>query len=761
MRISRFLYFGVLIGLFILPFLPLGISTSMLFPFITGKNFAFRIIVEIIAALWVVLAFWNKDYRFKKSLVFFLIWGLIIVASLATILGVDPYNSFWSNFERMDGLITLLHLAVLFTILISVFKEEKIWRKYLYTTLLANLLVVFYGLGQLMGLAQIHQGGVRLDASLGNAAYLASYCVFHIFFAAYLIFHEKNLGLKSFLVFSIVINTFVLYFTATRGAILGFLGGIILACILLVVKNHRHHKFRKIAFSILVGVAVLLIIFGIFKDSAFIQSSPVLSRFSSISMTETTTQSRFLIWQMAWQGFRERPILGWGPGNFSYVFGKYYNPLMWRQEPWFDRAHNVIFDWMVSTGALGLLMYLLIFAVSIFYLLKNIYQSNKDSFEEVSLNKKNKRVKEKGDGTSSAVLLGLLAAYFFQNLFVFDNLISYLLFFIVLAYIHFLYTSTRVNAGKEENTNRKLIKTDKTKTSNSIWTTLIISGLFLSLFLYKFNFKPIGASQDIIKALNFSHNPVISLEYYKKVFAAETFANQEAGEQLLGKTLTILQDKIISGELKNHYLNLAMTEWDKNLLTHKNNPRAHFYYGTFLSKIGKHDEALVHLAHAKEFSPKKQMIRFELATLYFKLNRADMAMLELEEAFNLEPNYPEARKMYALGAIIVGENNLALEIIKPIKDNPDYFLDDRFIYYYTQAGEKKEVDYLLEKRIGYYIDNITNNPKNFENYLKLAEAQISLGQNNEGKKNLEMMIELVPEEQKALKTKAQNLLETI
>jgi hypothetical protein len=46
----------VKIGLFIIPFLPLYVSSSMLFPFITGKNFAFRIITEVIFIFWVWLA---------------------------------------------------------------------------------------------------------------------------------------------------------------------------------------------------------------------------------------------------------------------------------------------------------------------------------------------------------------------------------------------------------------------------------------------------------------------------------------------------------------------------------------------------------------------------------------------------------------------------------------------------------------------------------------------------------------------------------
>ena len=42
----------VLAALFVIPFLVLYVSNSLFFPFITGKGFAFRILVEAAAAAW-------------------------------------------------------------------------------------------------------------------------------------------------------------------------------------------------------------------------------------------------------------------------------------------------------------------------------------------------------------------------------------------------------------------------------------------------------------------------------------------------------------------------------------------------------------------------------------------------------------------------------------------------------------------------------------------------------------------------------------
>ncbi|HPN89578.1 MAG TPA: tetratricopeptide repeat protein, partial [Candidatus Paceibacterota bacterium] len=117
--------------------------------------------------------------------------------------------------------------------------------------------------------------------------------------------------------------------------------------------------------------------------------------------------------------------------------------------------------------------------------------------------------------------------------------------------------------------------------------------------------------------------------------------------------------------------------------------------------------------------------------------------------------------MYALGAIIVGENELSAEIIEPIKDSGEYFLDDRFVYYYNEANDRAKLNDIHVKRVDYYYGLTQNNPENLENFLKLAEAQIALGQNVEAKKSLQVIIDLAKEEQKTLKTKAENLLQTI
>src|SRR5690606_37151375 len=108
--------------------------------FISTKAFAFRIIVEVIFAAWILLAIANPVYRLKKSAVLYSILAFLAVIGLADFLGAAPLKSFWSNFERMEGYVSLLHFGMLFAVMASVFRETN-WKTWWNTTLVASALM--------------------------------------------------------------------------------------------------------------------------------------------------------------------------------------------------------------------------------------------------------------------------------------------------------------------------------------------------------------------------------------------------------------------------------------------------------------------------------------------------------------------------------------------------------------------------------------------------------------------------------------------
>jgi len=629
-QILRSIIFG---GLFVIPFIPFLVSSTFFFPFITTKAFAFRIIVEVVFAVWILLALLDADYRPKKSVILYAVLGFLGAVGLATVFSFDVVKSFWSNFERMEGFITILHLGAFFVVIGSVFNEMH-WKRWFNTTLIASFLMVLYCFSQLAGVTVINQGGVRVDGTFGNTIYLAVYMLFHIFVAMFVLWRErKSVSMRWLYIILILGQLIVLYYTATRGAILGLLGGLFIVSILNII-NKEDKLVRKTSIGLLLALIVLIGGFALMRETNFVKNSPVLIRFSSeLTIDSIKTQGRYFTWPMAIEGFKENPVFGWGQENFIYVFQKHYSPEMYRLEPWFDRAHNVFLDWMVAGGTIALLAYL-----SLYLALLYIIWWKDQSFSHVE----------------KSILTGLLATYFFNNLFVFDNLISYIFFFVLLAYIH------------QRNANISLI----TKEVPSILVNKIalpLVGIVFLLTFYFWNMKPLMANVYLIEALKSIQLQEFESagKYFRKAYGASTLGRPEIMQHMASNSLFILESDM-SIEKKNEFYGAAKSIVQKEAENFSGDARLQLVAGSFLISTGFPDEALLYLERAKVLSPGKQQVYFDLGSAYFAKNDPVKGLAQFKQAYELAPNYSEAKIIYLIGAIYTHDRQLENKLISEL-----------------------------------------------------------------------------------------------
>ncbi len=403
---------------------PLLVSESMLFPYITGKNFTFRILVECTAAVWLLVCLYDVSFRPRASLILWSFLSFLAVLFVADLTGVDPVRSFWSNFERMEGFVTIVHFFVYFLILASLFKEGVVYvfgekvlflEAFLWTSVAVATAV---GISALQQIGDMDGSNWRVTGTTGNAAYMALYMLFSVFMALTLSIRTRVPWRRNVLLVLAAFFAFMLLQTATRGVVIGLgVSGFVTAFYLAIFWSGAQ-KVRTLALSATIAVALLASALWVFHDTAFIQDNRMLARATNINLSELTV--RMTVWEVALEGVKERPVFGWGQDNFPIVFAKYYDPSLANQEPWFDRAHNVFLDWLVAGGVLGLLAYLALFASAAWYVLFSRTAAGKAHFSVVE----------------QALLFGISAGYFVQNLVVFDTLISYVYFAAILAYIH-------------------------------------------------------------------------------------------------------------------------------------------------------------------------------------------------------------------------------------------------------------------------------------------------------------------------------------
>ena len=634
-----------LTGIFALPFIVFYVASSLFFPFITGKNFAFRIIVEVMTGAWLALALVFPKYRPRRSWMLAAFALFVIVMAIADAQGANPFKSFWSNYERMDGWVTLAHLFAYFTVALSMLDSEKLWRRLLHTVLGVSVLVSCYGLLQLAGLVTINQGGVRLDATFGNATYLAVYMLFNIFIAAFYLADawvekgkEKGPGKRAgamWLYGSIIALDFlILFFTATRGALLGLLGGAVLATLLLIAQAPRSRTAWRAGVGIL-AVAVLAVAFWFNRDAAWIEKVEPLHRLATISLSDNTTKSRFMNIGMAVKGFEERPAFGWGQENYAIVFDKYYDPGMYAQEPWFDRVHNIVFDWLVAGGILGLLAYLSLYACALWCLWRT----------------------RAFNPAERSILTGLLAGYFFYLLFTFDNITSYILFVTVLAFI-----AGRASEAKDS----PRLLGDAVLSHRALPIVAALSVILVWSAAWYVNAAAIAQNRTLLSALASQGDVTKNLMLFERAVSYRAPGLQEAREQLAQGVTVIARNEGIHSDIKRKFFDLAVAQMSEQEKASPLDARSPLFLGILYDAYGQYDAAHDALERAHTLSPGKQAIFFQLAQ-NAALRSDTSAMLDyLKTAFELDPAYNDARSYYAVALIQAGDIAHAREILAPV-----------------------------------------------------------------------------------------------
>jgi Tfp pilus assembly protein PilF/O-antigen ligase len=621
-------------GLFTIPFLTLFVANDYFFPFITGKNFAFRIIVEIVFVAWAVLALADTQYRPKFSWIFSSFSLLLVVMFFANLFGQHPQTSFWSNFERMDGYVTLVHMFMYLVVLGSVITTKKIWNYYLHATLLAALITAVYGLAQFTGTVGEVAGG-RIESYLGNAAYLSIYMLFHVFLAFWMFVESKVTLHRVAYALLAVLFTYVLMNSGTRGTVLG-LGvgvGVMVTYIALFASQYREYRKYAIGALVFLVIGAGTLVFG--KDLDFIQNNPNLARVANIDLSEDL-KVRGTIWMMAWEGVKERPLLGWGQSNFNYVFNQEYVPFLYDQEQWFDRAHSIVFDWLIAGGFLGFLAYISILLACVYYLfIAPLVGRFLESFNAL----------ERG------VLLGILAGYFTHNLVVFDNMVSYMFFMVVLALIH-----SRVAEVMPAVQNFKLDKALLTQFVAPVALVVMV------LVVYFVNVPAMRAATDIIDGYRATVLET-KLAAFEQAVARNSFAQQEIAEQIAQQAMMYVRDQNMPEAQRLRFIKLAEEELLRLVAMKPGDARIHVFMGSFYRSLGENTKAAEQMAIARELSPNKPSIITQQAVIAYTQGDLPKATEWFEEAWRLDERNLEALEFYIAMLFLQGRGAEAKELV--------------------------------------------------------------------------------------------------
>lgn len=612
---ARWAVFGVL---FIVPFLPLVVDNGLFFPFITSKGFALRILVEVGFGAYVLLALADKRYRPRFSWTSALYAAFVLWMFIADFFAANPHKAFWSNYERMDGWVTMIHVFLFFLMAGAVLSAEKLWKRWWLTVLAASALVAVYGLWQMFGLAQIHQGGARADASFGNAIYLAVYLMFTVLLALWQAIESKG-WLRYALLALAALQVVIIFATATRGAILGLFFAAGVVAVAWAAKSGGTGK--KVAIGAVIALLALAGGFFLLRDSALVRNEPTLTRIATI-FDSGELKVRETLWGMAYQGFLERPITGWGQEGYNYVFNKYYQPSLFGQEAWFDRAHNTYLDWLVAGGAPALLLFLALLVSAVLAL----FRSDAGRAEKF-------------------ILIGVLAGYALQAVSAFDNLFSYLLLAAVLAVAH--ERSARPIAYFER------MPETGAATLGTVAAPLAMVATVAVLWIV--NVPGLEAAGDLIRGAELAGTPATALTQYQNAVARGSFASQEVAEQALTFASAIGQQASVPLATRQGAFTLALTAMQKEVAAAPNDARIRLMYAQGLAAAGDTAGYQQEMQAALALSPKKQGILFQKGIAEWQAGDRAGAAKDFAAGYELDTSFSSAAEYAAIGKLITGD----------------------------------------------------------------------------------------------------------
>jgi O-antigen ligase len=483
----------------------------------------------------------------------------------------------------------------------------------------------------------------RVVSTIGNANQLSSYLMTG-FFVVGLWVNEWVLPMKItkptlfYILSSVAFLLLVIYMicllkTSTRGSLIALvLGGG--AMIFLTFLKTTSLKLKGILSVIMVLFVMTVAGLFYFRNTHFIQQNSTLNRVTRITDGDgtNTLKSRLENYKIAVEAIKEKPFLGWGQETYHYAYAKHFNPALYADATWYDRVHNIILEWLVIGGLLGLLVYLFLWGGAIYQL-----WWGRNSLSN----------------SAKIIISGYLVAYFVSNLSLFDNLLSLMIFVVFLGFIN--YSTNAQPIGHTFNFSKKII-----------WVASSIIVIVMVL-LIKFTCKDAyQTNKAIANAYNAgSLDEVVT--NYQQAYTKATIGRQEVAEQIAILSADV-NNSPLPDETKNRYFTVARQIMATEVAKHPTYARLQIIYGNLLEAQGDNQEAISVFEKVKELSPKRQSSLRQLAMLYAKNKQYKQANDLLEQTYHLAPQNEEPKVYQAVVWAMQGDTAKVNRIVFELGD---------------------------------------------------------------------------------------------
>ena len=339
---------------------PLVVVSGTFFPYVVPRNLLFRVVVETAAAIRILEIFLaGKRLDLRREYVLFALASFLLAITVSALFSPAPAHSFFGDFERMGGVWAWLHLVGFFLLLRTISERHFSWL--LYVALAAGVAASVHAI------AESRSGSLDITIT-GNRGLLAGYLLVSLAIPVHLAYRARKY--KPLYLVAAAIELYAILITQNRSSALGLIVGGAAAAFLLGL-NVRRRRGRLIPLAI-TGVAAAVLIW-------------VLTPRIGITDFNGVDAPRLMQWKAGLAGFRDRPLLGFGIDNYQLVWSAHFDPRIEQLGmDVFDRAHNQYIEILATTGIIGALAFLALWA-AIAYSLYRAFAASRLTAPELAI----------------------------------------------------------------------------------------------------------------------------------------------------------------------------------------------------------------------------------------------------------------------------------------------------------------------------------------------------------------------------------------
>lgn len=667
------------------------------YPFIFGKTAYFMLAVALMSVPFTALLA-RGAVRPKLPAFLSFLFLYYAVLGVATIFGFDPARSFWAEAVRMTGMVTHLFLLAFLIMLITGVRSEVAWHRIFVFSAFVGLIVivgalmefVFPGVRRLLGTAE----SARISGVIGNPIFLGMYLIPIAGIMVYLATRTKGIGARIGWIVAALSASVTIFLTGSRAAAGGLIVGIFTGLVALLFVAHKRSRTRIIVDIIL----LLFLAFGVAAYGAsktkFAERVPALKRLTSFSFNEFGP--RRLNWEIALEGIKARPLLGWGPENSLYVFDRYYRPELLRygiSEASSDKPHNGILEVAVA-GGIGALALFLGFWGWVIALLGRVARRSVIP------------------PTLFSIGAGIFTGYLFSLFFAFDTPASLITLFTFLAYVVYRLTpaSPRESAAP-----------------TALYATFgaLVSALLLGIVGYGIlrPFPAFTAGQRALEANG--RDPAVWTDAYRTVAVSHNpysvgLIREFTRDFILWEGRGTLPEKMVSMALP-----IVISATDDAIRREPENFILQYERGQIALIAKEYKTAESAFMRATELSPRRQAPIFMRAKVMLLTGRGSEAVSLLKSIVKADHAVGQAHWFYGLALLETGSRAEGIkELEESVREGRGMTVREKLYLVDLYAKDKN-----FEKIVKIYEEIISNDPLRAEWHTRLAATYAALGKN--------------------------------